>query len=155
LRKVLICLGGLGYEITAEHLALRLGAAAGAQATLLHVARPVDLDYPTARVEREHWRDLENTDSLLGRHLRAGLDAARAVGMTASIKARQGSVVEEILEELKSGGYDLVCMGSPHGFGGLRHLYEPNITDEVAEHLSCPLLTARYAEDPGDNRPSS
>ena len=145
LKRMLICLGGLGYEITAEHLAVRLGAAAGAEATLLHVAPPVDLDYPTSRLEREHWRDLENTDGLLGRNLRAGLEAARKAGMTASIKARQGDVVEEILAEIGAGGYDLVCMGSQHGIGGLRHLYEANVTDEVAEHAACPLLTARYS----------
>ena len=149
LRKMLICLGGLGYEITAEDIALRLGAAAGAEATLLHVAPPVDLEYPTARVEREHWRDLETTDSLLGRNLRAGLEAARAVGMTASLKARQGNVVEEIQAEVKTGAYDLICMGSAHGFGGLRHLYEPNVTEEVAERARCPLLTARYAPAAG------
>jgi nucleotide-binding universal stress UspA family protein len=147
LQKMLICLGGLGYEITAEHLALRLGAAAGAAATLLHVAPPVDLDYPTARVEREHWRDLESTDGLLGRNLRAGLAAARTAGMTASIKARQGNVVEQILAEMKDGNYDLICMGSPYGFGGLRHLYEARVTDEVAEQTRCPVLTARY--EPG------
>jgi nucleotide-binding universal stress UspA family protein len=149
LRKMLICLGGLGYEITAEHIALRLGAAVGAEATLLHVAPPVDLEYPTARLEREHWRDLETTDSLLGRNLRAGLDAARAAGMKATLKARQGNVVEEIQAEVKTGAYDLICMGSAHGFGGLRHLYEPNVTEEVAEQALCPLLTARYAPESG------
>lgn len=153
LRKMLICLGGLGYEITAEDIALRLGAAVGAEATLLHVAPPVDLDYPTARLEREHWRDLETTDSLLGRNLRAGLEAARAVGMTASLKARQGNVVEEIQSEVRTGEYDLICMGSAHGFGGLRHLYEPNVTEEVAERAQCPLLTARYAPPGGLTAP--
>jgi len=147
LRRMLVCLGGLGYEITAEHIAFRLGAAVGAEATLLHVAPPVDLEYPTARLEREHWRDLETTDSLLGRNLRAALTAARAVGMKASLKARQGNVVDEIEAEIKLGAYDLICMGSAHGFGGLRQLYEPNVTDEVAERAQCPLLTARYVPD--------
>lgn len=149
LQKMLICLGGLGYEITAEHIALRLGAAVGAEATLLHVAPPVDLEYPTARLEREHWRDLETTDSLLGRNLRAGLDAARAVGMAASLKARQGNVVEEIQAEVNTGAYDLICMGSAYGMGGLRQLYEPNVTEEVAEQARCPLLTARFAPEAG------
>ncbi|HEY5982143.1 MAG TPA: universal stress protein [Anaerolineales bacterium] len=147
LRNLLICVGGLGFEITAEHLAIRLGAASGAKATLLHVAPPIDLDYPTARVERDHWRDLSTTDSLLGRNLRQGLETARAAGMTASIKARQGNVVEEILAELRSADYDLVCMGSPHGFSSLRHLYEASVTDEVAEHATCPVLAARYVPE--------
>ena len=149
LRKLLICIGGLGYELTAEHLAVRLGVAAGAEATLLHVAPPVEFDYPTARVQREHWRDLDSTDSLLGRNLRAGLEAAHSAGMKAAMIARQGNVVEEIVAEIKQGAYDLVCMGSPHGVSGLRHLYEPNVTDEIADQTDCPLLTARHSDMPG------
>jgi nucleotide-binding universal stress UspA family protein len=147
LKKMLVCIGGLGYEVTAEHLAVRLGAAAGAEATLLHVAPPVDLDYPTARAEREHWKDLVTTDTLPGRNLRRALETARASGLSATVKARQGNVVEEILEEMKTGQYDLICMGSAHGVNGLRQLYAPNVTDEVAEQARCPVLTARYVPE--------
>jgi nucleotide-binding universal stress UspA family protein len=147
LKKMLICMGGLGYEITAEHLAVRLGAAMGAEATLLHVAPPVDLDYPTARAEREHWQDLVETDTLPGRNLRRALATAREAGLSATVKARQGNVVEEILEEIKAGEYDLICMGSAHGVNGLRQLYGPNVTDEVAEQAHCPVLTARFTPE--------
>jgi nucleotide-binding universal stress UspA family protein len=154
LKKMLVCLGGLGYEFNAEQLAIRLGQSSQAQVMLLHVAQVVDLDYPTARAEREHWRDLEKTDSLLGRNVRHALEAARAAGLSAEIKARQGNVVEEILAEVKSGGYDLVCMGSPYSGHGLRHMYGPNVTDEVAERVACPLFTARYSSIPAPKRPS-
>ncbi len=143
LKKMLICSGGLGYEVTAEQLAIRVGQANKTEVTLLHVAPPVDLDYPTARAEREHWRDLDKTDSLTGRKLREALDAARAAGLSASIKARQGNVIEEILAEIKDGDYDLVCMGSHYAGHGLRPLYGPNVTDEVAERAMCPILSAR------------
>lgn len=143
-RKVLFCAGGLGYDINAEHLGVRLGVAAGAKATLLHVAPPVDLEYPNAIAEREHWRDLVNTDTLTGRNLRRALDQARAAGLDVGIKMRQGSVVDEIQAELKEGGYDLICMGSTHSARGLRQLYEPNVTEEIAEASACPVLTARY-----------
>jgi nucleotide-binding universal stress UspA family protein len=145
-RTMLVCMGGLGYEINAEQLAIRLGAKTQAQMTLLHVAPPVDLDYPTARAERQHWRDLEKTDSVIGRHLRQAIDKARAAGLTAGVKARQGNVVEEILAEIREGNYDLVCMGSQYSGHGLRPLYGPSVTDEVAERASCPILTARYAK---------
>jgi nucleotide-binding universal stress UspA family protein len=144
LRRMLVCLGGLGYEVTAEHIAIRVGVVSKAEVTLLHVAPPVDLDYPTARAEREHWQDLINTDTLPGRNLKQALEAARAAGLTASVKARQGNVVEEILAELKEGSYDLVCMGSPYSAHGLRHMYGPNVTDEVMESANCPILTARF-----------
>ncbi|MBI1794051.1 MAG: universal stress protein [Chloroflexi bacterium] len=144
LKKMLICLGGLGYEITAENLAIRLGAMSKAGVTLLNVVPPVELDYPTARAVREHWRDLVDTDTLPGRNLRMALETARSAGLSASIKARQGNVVEEILAEIKEGDYDLVCMGSQYSAHTLRQMYIPNITDEVAETAQCPILTARY-----------
>jgi nucleotide-binding universal stress UspA family protein len=147
LKKMLICLGGLGYEVAAEHLAIRVGVISRAEVTLLHVAPPVDLDYPTARAEREHWQDLVNTDTLPGRNLRRALETARAAGLTASVKARQGNVVEEILAEVKGGDYDLVCMGSPYSARGLRQMYAPNVTDEVADSIRCPILAARYVPE--------
>jgi nucleotide-binding universal stress UspA family protein len=148
LRKLLFCAGGLGYDITAEHLGVRLGLAAGAKAILLHVAPRVDLEYPTAIAEREHWKDLVHTDTLTGRNLRRALDQARAAGLDVEIRMRQGSVVDEIQAELKDGAYDLICMGSGHSAHGLRQLYEPNVTDEIAEGSACPVLTARYDPAP-------
>ncbi len=148
-RKMLICLGGLGYEITAEHFALRVGVFTQAEVRLLHVIPPIDLDYPTARSVRQHGQDLVDTDTLPGRNLRRALEIARAAGLTANIRVRQGNVVEEILSEVREGDYDLVCMGSPYSAHGLRRLYTPNVTDEVAERIRCPLLTARYIPEPG------
>jgi nucleotide-binding universal stress UspA family protein len=63
--------------------------------------------------------------------------------LQASVRARNGHVVEEILSELKEGNYDLVCMGSPYSANPLRQLYSPNVTAEVAEAAHCPVLTAR------------
>jgi nucleotide-binding universal stress UspA family protein len=143
-QKMLFCAGGLGYDMTAEHLGVRLGLAAKAKAVLMHVAPPVDLEYPTSIAEREHWRDLVNTDTLTGRNLRRALDQSRAAGLDVEIKMRQGSVVDEIRAELKAGSYDLICMGSGHSARGLRQLYEPNVTEEIAEASACPVLTARY-----------
>lgn len=115
LKRMLVCSGGLGYEVSAEQIAIRLAVASKAKVVLLHVAPPVDLDYPSARAEREHWRDFEKSDSLSGRYLRRARDAADAAGLEAEIKARQGEVVEQILAEIKEGKYDLVCMGSHYG----------------------------------------
>jgi nucleotide-binding universal stress UspA family protein len=58
--------------------------------------------------------------------------------------------VEEILAELKEANYDLIGMGSRMSAHGLRQMYEPNVTDEVAEQATCPVLTARYVPEGGD-----
>jgi nucleotide-binding universal stress UspA family protein len=144
LKKMLVCLGGLGYEVTAETLAMKIAAVSRAEVVLMTVIPPVDLDYPAARAVREKWEHLEQTDTPSGRSLRQGLEIARAAGLQASVKARNGNVVEEILAEVEKGNYDLVCMGSPYSANAFRQLYTPNVTAEIAESDLVPVLTARF-----------
>ena len=147
LNKLLICVGGLGFEVDAEHLALQIAIKSQAEVTLLHIVPPVDLDYPTSRVANAHWRDLINTDTVLGRNLRKAVETVEAAGLTAHVEVRRGHIVEEIDSVLKAGNYDLLCMGSPFGGNALRQLYAPNVTAEIAEAAHCPVLTARFIRE--------
>lgn len=146
-KKLLISIGGIGYEAVAENLAFQVAAANQAEVAILHVIPPTDLDYPTTRDVREHLDDLIETDTLPGRSLRQALNIAHEAGLIAKAIARRGNVVEEILNEIKEGDYDMVCMGSPYSASALRQYYSPNVTAEVAEVAHCPVLTARYQHD--------
>jgi nucleotide-binding universal stress UspA family protein len=142
--RILVCLGGLGYGTTAEEFGLEIAASVKVPVTLLHVVPPIDIDFPESRTVRKNWDHLEDTDSLLGRTLKKGLSKARKAGLDTDLKIRQGNVIEEILGELREGDYDLVCMGSLHSAHGLRQMYAPNVTAEVAETIGCPVLAVRY-----------
>lgn len=144
LKKMLICVGGLGYEVAAENLAFHVAMRTNAEVTLLHVVRPTNLDYPASRAVRENWDHLVDTNTLPGRSLRQALEIADSIGVKASLTARQGKVEEEILNEIQHGHYDLVCMGSPYSANIMRQLYTPNITADIAEVVDRPLLTARH-----------
>jgi nucleotide-binding universal stress UspA family protein len=144
LRKILISAGGLGYEVSAENLALQVATLSRADVTILHVIPPADLNYPTTSVALEHVKDLQDTDTVLGRSLRKGMEIARQANLDATLITRQGHVVEEILAEVQRGNYDMVCMGSRYSGHGLRQLYTPNVTAEVAESVDCPVLTVRH-----------
>ena len=144
LKKLLICLGGLGYEVTAEHIAMQVAIKTRAEVTLLHVIPHMDLEYPTVKAVRENAEHLADTDTPVGRSLRQALTIAKEDGLIANVKARQGNVVEEILAEVKEGNYDLLCMGSVYSSNALRQLYAPNVTADLAEASLCPILTARY-----------
>jgi nucleotide-binding universal stress UspA family protein len=144
LKKLLISAGGLGYEVAAENLAFQVATASRADVTILHVIPPTDLDYPTTRKVRGHVRDLQDTDTLLGRSMRKALDIAQTAGLNARMIAREGNVVEEILSEIREGNYDMACMGSAYSAHTLRQLYTPNVTAEVAEAELCPVLTVRF-----------
>ena len=144
LKRILITVGGLGYEEAAENIAVQAAKANAAEATILYVIPPTDFDYPTTRGVQAHVSDLANTDTLPGRSLKKALEIAQSAGLTANAKARQGNVVEEILAELREGNYDLVCMGSAYSAHTLRQYYAPNVTAEVADASPCPVLTARF-----------
>jgi nucleotide-binding universal stress UspA family protein len=144
LKRILICLGGLGYEVTAEHIAMQMAMKSRAEITLLHIIPPIDMNYPTTKTVGKHWQNLTETDTPIGRSLRQALQIARDDGLTATVKSRQGNVVEEILAENSEGNYDLICMGSPYSANALRQLYAPNVTAEIAESTNCPVLTARF-----------
>ncbi|MGE5249423.1 MAG: universal stress protein [Bacteroidota bacterium] len=144
-KSILICVGGLGYEVTVENLGIRLAGLVKARVTLLHVIPPMDLNYPTAReVKKGGTQHLAESNTLPGRALRKGLELAQAAGLQSMLKVREGNIVEEILKEMSAGGYDLVCMGSPLSTKALRQMYAPNVAAEVAEEARCPILVARH-----------
>jgi nucleotide-binding universal stress UspA family protein len=144
LKRMLVCQGGLGYEVTAENLAMQIAGSAGAEVTLLTVVPPIDLNYPVTHEVGAHMKNLAETDTPSGRSLRLGLEIARTAGLQASVKVRNGNVFEEIYSEIRDGNYDLVCMGSIYSSHVLRQYYTPNITAEIAETDAVPVLTARY-----------
>ncbi len=146
IHRVLICMGGLGYTFSAEHLGLNVAKMSQANITLLTVVPPIDLDYPEARKIRDNWQNLTDTDTLLGQSLRTGLKKAQDAGLEANIKVRHGKIFEQIQNEVKEGQYDLVCMGSQFSSHGLRQYYTPNVTADVAEISQSPILTVRYSE---------
>jgi len=147
LKKILICIGGLGYEINAEHIAMQMAMKTRAEIVLLHVIPPIDMNYPTAKTVSEHWQTVAETDTPVGRSLRQALEIAKNDGLIANVKARLGNVVEEIMNEIKEGNYDLLCMGSLYSSNALRQLYTPNVTAEIADGIQCPILSARYKKD--------
>ena len=144
LKKILVCIGGLGYAETTEELSFQIANANGASVTIMHVIPPTDLDYPTTKKVHDHMGDLVETDTVQGRNLKKGLESADKYGLSAAAIVRQGNILDEILLEVESGNYDMVCMGSPYSAHALRQLYSPNVTAEIAEALHCPVLTARY-----------
>jgi nucleotide-binding universal stress UspA family protein len=141
---VLVCLGGLGYTVQAQRFAQRVAALTGAELTLLHVVPPLEMEYPVTQEIREDWRHVHESDTVIGRSLRKALKEAKKAGLRPQLRIRHGSVVEEILAEIAEGGYDLVCMGSPHGLdASLRQLFAPDVAAEVAEHGGVPVYVAR------------
>jgi nucleotide-binding universal stress UspA family protein len=146
-QKILISVGGLGYDVNAEHIAMQIAMKSKAEIIFLHVVPPIDLNYPTAETISKNWQYLATTDTPVGRSLRLSLENARAAGINASVKVRLGNVIEEILAESVEGKYDLLCMGSSYSVHSLRQMYSANVTSEIMEGVHCPVMTARFRNE--------
>ena len=149
-KRILISVGGLGYDVTAEHIAMQVAMKSGAEITLLHIVPPIDLNYPTAQTVSQNWEHLSDTDTPVGRSLRQSLENAKTAGLTASIKVRHGNVIEEIFAETEEGKNDLLCMGSSYSVHSLRQMYSANVTAEIMERVHCPVMTARFRNEQVD-----
>ncbi|MCF6277897.1 MAG: universal stress protein, partial [Anaerolineales bacterium] len=121
---------------------IEVGRLSGAALTLLHVVPPLESEHLPLREFDEKREMLIDADS--AHILRAAQQDALDNGITVNVVVRHGNVVNQILAELKSKKYDLICMGSSFSDpDNLRHLYAPNVTAEIAEAVNCPVLTAR------------
>ena len=143
-KRILISVGGLGYDVNVEHIAMQIAMKSGAEVVFLHIVPPIDLNYPTAEAISKNWQHLTETDTPVGRSLRLSLENARAAGIHALVKVRHGNVIEEILAETLEGKYDLLCMGSSYSVHSLRQMYSANVTAEIMERAQCPVMTARF-----------
>lgn len=142
-RNIIVCSGGLAYTIPLEKLAFQIASAASARITIFHVVEPVTLDYPLSRNVRDHWAELLKTETPQARHLQSALQAAQKANVEARVLVRHGPLIHELFDEIRSGDYDLVAVGSAYSSRTLRHLTRPDVAALVAANFDCPVLTAR------------
>jgi nucleotide-binding universal stress UspA family protein len=102
LERLLVGVGGGGESVRLVRDAGALARRLGASVVLLHVATRVELPSSLAPAEPAALPRLE--------------EAARALeelGVSYSIRRREGFAVEEILDELEEGAHDLLVLGVP------------------------------------------
>jgi len=95
------------------------------------------------RQVEDAWGALLQTDTPQGRNLKLGRDALVSLGIETGISLRYGSVVDQILAEIREGEYELVALGSTYAARSLRRYFVRSITDLVVEQAGRPVLVMR------------
>jgi nucleotide-binding universal stress UspA family protein len=143
LKRFLICTGGRVYIDEALKLTGKFAAALGASVTLLHVmAEPPAMYADLMQLEEDLDRLLESK-SELGTNLCKQKKTLEQLGAKTEVRIRHGIVIDQVLQEIRQGNYDLVVTGSSHARGVVRHYIMGDLTRKILNRASCPVLVAR------------
>ena len=75
-----------------------------------------------------------------------GVDATvAALGVDAARRVEHGDPAETICEVARTGGFDVIVVGS-HGAGFLKRAFLGSVSQDVLRHAPCPVLIVRHVE---------
>ena len=142
IKRILICFSGLDNISNAERIGLEIGKRAGAEVKFLHVVPPVESEsLPSMEADKKPEKLMDRKPA---KTLKKAQAHAKDEGIESNIVVRHGNILQQIIVELETQSYDLICMGSYFSDPeNLRRHYVPNITAEVAEAVNCPVLSVR------------
>ena len=146
IRRVLVALSGGPLTQTVVEAAVRLAGPLGAELLLLHVAPEVTLPFGHHPAPPASAGAGGETDALVT--IRA---AAARVG-AARVDAREGLVVEEILEEVEDGAHDLLVLGASSA-RAVRGWAVEDVTERVLLHCPVSTLIVRGVVDRATTEP--
>ncbi len=154
--RMLICTGG---DTPGERDTLIGGALAallGAHVCVLHVMSQLPLT-PEADIHdlESDVPELIKRESREGRHLRRALEILETQGVPSHLqeaKVRHGLVLDEILNEIYEGDYDLIVIGAHHvpedkPWNELRQLLQEDMSDHILTHTKRPVLVVRTRDE--------
>src|SRR5207244_6119947 len=125
-----------------------LSAAPHAEGTLFHVAAEPPAIYAHLVQLEENVDALLASGSELGRNLVAEKKALENLGVAVNVRVRHGFVVDQLLDEMRGGNYDLIVSGSSRARGPLRYYIMGDVTQRILDSAECAVLVAR-SQPPG------
>ena len=130
----------------AEETALVLARGLGAELILLHVSveNPLYNEGMRGLVEPREVYDAQR--AWAENALAARAAEIRATGVAARPVIRSGVAVDEILQQAREAGCDLIVIGT-HGRGGLGRFLLGSVTDRIVRLAPCPVVTVRLPSD--------
>lgn len=146
LKRILVCSGGKQYIERAIKIITPIAKGMQATVTLVHVMPEPPIIYRKIRAHEADVSAVLNSNSELGRNLRRQKEAFENAGVPVEVLLPYGFVIEEILNELNRGNYDLVVSGSMISGGPMQTYMMGDITREILNRAGGPVLVVRSRE---------
>ena len=99
----------------------------------------------TALYDAEFYRSLSSElEKLAATSVERARKTAESSGVICTTSVRHGSPADEIIEECKDWGADVVVV-STHGRSGLARLFLGSVANRIVNHAPCPVLLHRVS----------
>ncbi len=142
LRRILVAIAGNPHSEDDLAAAMRFARAFRAHTTVLHVLSSVPLIFAGLPEHKPALADFLASDELAARQMRNTRETLAAEGLEVDLKIRVGLVVEEIINEIVQGGYDLLVVGAHFPVGPIAGLVE-NLADRLIRRSPICTLVVR------------
>lgn len=148
--KVLVASDGSNVAISAARRGVSL-LAPGSEITVIAVAplispvtgMPQAGAYPGPLVDP---LAIDEVAAARGQSASDDVDATvAALGVDAARRVEHGDPAETICEVARTGGFDVIVVGS-HGAGFLKRTLLGSVSQDVLRHAPCPVLVVRHVE---------
>lgn len=143
IQRILLASGGDFHTFGDAAITARLAAPLGATVTLLHVLSQQSLlfeGFPGPSITVEDFLAGNSPEATTLRQAEAML---RERGVPTQCKGRVGPVIEEILAELRVGGYDLLVLGAHQVASALDRILLEDITGDLLDISPLPVLVVK------------
>ncbi len=144
LSRILLCSGGKHFIDDAVKLTGPLAAALHAEVTLFHVMAEPPAIYAHLIALEEDVAALLASGSELARNLLAEKKALEKHSVVVNVRIRHGFIIDQLLDEMREGNYDLIVSGSSRARGPLRHYIMGDVTERILASAQCSVLVVRY-----------
>lgn len=146
LHRALVCTAG-GEQIANDAaLTRRLLGPLGGQATILHVVSQLPLLFRGTPSQEHVTEAYLRTNAEMAARIKAAEEQLATAGVKVKVRVRVGIVVEEILAELREGGYDLLVIGAHLARTPLERLLLEDISAELLLRSPVPVLLVQGAQ---------
>jgi len=143
IRQVLLASGGDFHTFETASITARTVAPLGARTTLLHVIPPEALVFAGFGARHISIEQFLASTSVAAVTLRDAAATLERRGVTTRIAGRAGPILEELLEELDTGQYDLLAIGAQRVESPLSRILYEDIAADLLELSPIPVLVAK------------
>lgn len=153
-KKILVPYDGSEHSVKALDTAMEIAEKLNGKITLIHVYSgdmpvlmyvPTDLEPSVGEYllsQEDFSKIAEASQRAAASILAKGEKKVRAKGIAVETLLKKGHIVQEILEAVKNGKFDLIVIGAK-GVSKIREMLLGSVSEKVIRNAQCPVLVVK------------